>query len=211
MAKPAGQGFSLGLCKRSNFQVNRQQRTELGGEDGAGPSCAVENGGLWRHGTYLCSGTGVLLGAAKAAGRIGMQAKTMTAVLILAFSVIALVKFSISQWRMIWLTTANQPLSDSLRAATGIEAENIGPNDFGTLLGLCDELSPAINRATPWLREVRGYYKIVAKLEKACRSIQPALSSWAAAEMKTCSRYVAVVLDQNISIDLDRRAAVRSL
>jgi len=140
-----------------------------------------------------------------------MQAKTMTAVLILAFSVIALVKFSISQWRMIWLTTANQPLSDSLRAATGIEGESIGPNDFGTLLGLCDELSPAIKQATPWLREVRGYYKIVAKLEIACRSIQPALSSWAAAEMKTCSRYVAVVLDQNLSIDLDRRAAVRSL
>ena len=68
----------------------------------------------------------------------------------------------------------------------------------------------ASRRATPWLREVRGYYSIVAKLEKTCRSIQPAVAAWAASEMKTCSRYVAVVLDQNLSLDLDTRAAVRS-
>ena len=135
----------------------------------------------------------------------------MTAVIILAFSVMALVQFAISQWRMIWLTTANQPLSESLCAATGIEAETIGPNDFGKLLGLCDEMSPRLKMGTPWLREVRGYYSVVAKLEKGCRSIQPAVSAWASREMKTCSRYVAVLLDQNLSLDLDQRAAVRSL
>lgn len=151
------------------------------------------------------------MGATKPLGTVTLQAKTMTAVLILALSVVALVRFAISQWRLIWLTTANQPISDSLRAATGIESEAIGPNDFGTLLGLCDELSPRLTKGTPWLREVKGYYCIMAKLEKACRSIQPALSSWASREMKTCSRYVAVVLDQNLSLDLDQRAAVRSI
>jgi len=135
----------------------------------------------------------------------------MTAVLILTFSVVALAQFAISQWRMIWLTTANQPLSDSLRAATGIEAETIGANDFGKLLGLCDEMSPRAKKATPWLREVKGYYGVVAKLEKTCRSFQPAVAAWAASEMRTCSRYVAVVLDQSLSLDLDQRAAVRSL
>jgi len=50
----------------------------------------------------------------------------------------------------------------------------------------------------------------MASLQKACRSMQPALSAWATAEMKTCSRYVAVLLDQNLSLDLDRRAVVRS-
>jgi hypothetical protein len=135
----------------------------------------------------------------------------MAAVLILAISVLALVSFSISQWRMIWLTTANQPLSDSLRAATGIDAETIGANDFGTLVGLCDELSPRLKKGTPWLREVARYYRVVAKVEKVFRSIQPAVSAWASAEMKTCSRYVAVVLDQNLSLDLDQQAAVRSI
>ena len=134
----------------------------------------------------------------------------MTAALILVFAILALVQFAISQWRMIWLTTANQPLSDSLRTATGIETETIGPNDFGKLLGLCDEMSPRLKKGTPWLREVKGYYNVVAKLEKSCRTIQPALSAWAAAEMKICSRYVAVILDQNLVLDLDQRAAVRS-
>lgn len=135
----------------------------------------------------------------------------MTAVIILSFSVLALAQFAISQWRMIWLSTANQPLSDSLRAATGIDAEAIGPNDFGKLLGLCDEMAPLLKRGTPWLREVKGYYHVMAKLQKAFQSMQPALSAWASKEMKTCSRYVAVLLDQNLSLDLDHRAAVRSL
>jgi len=135
----------------------------------------------------------------------------MTAALILAFSLLALVQFAISQWRMIWLTTASQPLSDSLRAATGIEPESIGPNDFGKLLLLCDEISPRAKKATPWLREVKSYYGLVAKLERLCRSFQPGIAAWAAAEMSICSRYVAVVLDQNVALDLDQRAAVRSL
>jgi hypothetical protein len=134
----------------------------------------------------------------------------MTAAFILVFSVLALVQFAISQWRMIWLTTANQPLSDSLRITAGIDAESISAQDFGKLLGLCDEMSPLLKKGTPWLREVKGYYGLMAGLEKACRSIQPTLSAWATAEMKTCSRYVAVLLDQNLSLDLDRRAAVRS-
>ncbi len=135
----------------------------------------------------------------------------MTAVLILTFSVLALLQFAISQWRMIWLTTANQPLSDSLRAATGLDAEAIGADDFVKLLGLCDEMAPLLKKGTPWLREVKGYYQVMAKLQRACQSVQPALSTWASKEMKTCSRYVAVLLDQNLSLDLDQRAAVRSL
>lgn len=135
----------------------------------------------------------------------------MGAALILAISVLALCRFAVYQWRMIWLTTANQPLSDSLRAATGIDAESIGPKDFDTLLGLCDELSPQIRQATPWLREVRRYYGVLGKLEKAGQAVLPALSSWAAREMRICSRFVAVVLDQNLSLDLDRRAAVRPI
>lgn len=134
----------------------------------------------------------------------------MTAALILTFSLLALVQFAISQWRMIWLTTANQPLSEALHTATGFQADNVGPNDFDTLLGLCDELSPTIRKATPWLREVRGYYSIVARIQKVCESFLPALAAWAASEMKTCSRYVAVVLDQNLALALDTHAVVRS-
>jgi hypothetical protein len=134
----------------------------------------------------------------------------MTAAFILVMSVLALLSFSISQWRMIWLTTANQPLSDSLRAATGIETDAIGPNEFDKLLGLCDELSPLIKQRTPWLRELAFYHSLLTRFEKVVRSIQPTISVWAAQEMSICSRYVAVVLDQNLSVDLDRRAAARA-
>lgn len=134
----------------------------------------------------------------------------MGAIFILAFSVLALLRFAIHQWRLIWLTAANQPLSDSLRSATGVDGESVGAADFKTLLGLCNEISPDLKKSTPWLREVTMYYQLMRKFEGILRSVQPALSNWALAEMKTCSRYVAVVLDQHLSVDLDRRAAVHS-
>jgi hypothetical protein len=135
----------------------------------------------------------------------------MAAALILVISVVALVQFAISQWRLIWLTTANQPLSETLQATTGIDGSAIQPADFSALLDFCDELSPRIRKETPWLREVRWYYGLMAKVQRAFGSILPALGSWTASEMKTCARFAAVVLDQNLSLDLDRRAAARSI
>ena len=135
----------------------------------------------------------------------------MAAALILAISMLALLRFAVSQWRLIWLTTANQPLSDALRTATGLDAEAIEAKDFSTLLGFCDELSPLIRKQTPWLREVSYYYGLMAKVEQTLGSLLPSAGAWAAREMRTCSHYVAVVLDQNLSVDLDRRAAARSI
>jgi hypothetical protein len=134
----------------------------------------------------------------------------MVAVLILVISVCALLQFAISQWRLIWLTTANQPLSETLRATTGLDGSSIQPSDFRVLLDFCDELSPQIRKATPWLREVRWYYGLMTKMQNALGSLLPSLGNWAGNEMKTCARFVAVVLDQNLSLDLDRRAAARS-
>jgi hypothetical protein len=135
----------------------------------------------------------------------------MAAALILVISVLALTQFAISQWRLIWLTTANQPLSDTLRATTGLDGSAIQSADFDTLLGFCDELSPQIRKATPWLRQVSLYYGLMTKVQRAFGSVLPALGSWAANEMKTCARFAAVVLDQNLLVDLDRRAAARSI
>jgi len=135
----------------------------------------------------------------------------MAAALILTVSLLALLQFAISQWRLIWITTANQPLSDTLRAATGFDGSSVGANDFGTLLGLCDELSPTIRKATPWLREVTCYYRLMTTVRSVFGNVLPAMGSWASREMKTCARFVAVVLDQNLALDLDRRAAARSV
>src|SRR6266436_3925949 len=134
----------------------------------------------------------------------------MVSILILVFATFALVKFGISQWRAIWITTANQPLSDSLQVAAGIDGAAIGAGDFGTLLHLCNELSPELKKKSPWLREVTVYYRAVAKLEQVFRVTLPSMSVWAKGEMQICSRYAAVVLDQSLSMNLDRQLAARA-
>ena len=133
----------------------------------------------------------------------------MISLFILVFASFALVKFAVSQWRAIWITTANQPLSETLRTSAGIESEAIGAQDFRALLVLCDDLSPDLKRKSPWLKEVSLYYRVVSKLEQVFIFKLPSIATWANREMQTCSRYVAVVLDQNLSMSLDRRLAAR--
>jgi len=133
----------------------------------------------------------------------------MISFLILVFACLALGQFAISQWRTIWITAANQPISDSLRVTAGVEDAAIEAKDFGSLLDLCDHLSPGLRMKTPWLKEVSLYYRVVARLELLSKLKLPSLSSWAGREMKICSRYVAVVLDQNLAMNLDRRLAAR--
>jgi hypothetical protein len=134
----------------------------------------------------------------------------MVSIFILVFSGLALVKFGIAQWRAIWITTANQPLSDSLQLTAGIDGAHIGAGDFSTLLNLCNELCPDLKKKTPWLREVSLYYRAIEKLDHVFRVKLPAVSKWAESEMQTCSRYVAVVLDQSLSMSLDRQFATQA-
>jgi hypothetical protein len=134
----------------------------------------------------------------------------MVSVFILVFASFALVKFGISQWRAIWITTASQPLSDSLQLTAGIDSAAISGGDFQMLMNLCDEISPDLKKKSPWLREVSLYYRAVEKLDQAFRVKLPAISAWAKGEMQTCSRYVAVVLDQNLSMNMDRQLATRA-
>jgi hypothetical protein len=134
----------------------------------------------------------------------------MFSFLILAFACFALVKFGISQWRAIWITSASQPLSDALQLEAGIDGAAIEAQDFGSLMDLCDQLSPGLKKASPWLKEVSIYYRAVAKLEHAFRLKLPSISSWANREMQVCSRYVAVVLDQALSMNLDRQLAAHT-
>jgi hypothetical protein len=133
----------------------------------------------------------------------------MLSLCILLFSGFALIRFAISQWRAIWISSANQPLSESLQLAAGIDAAAIGARDFSRLMNLCDQLSPELKKSSPWLSEVSLYYRVVARLEQFSNSRIPSISTWASREMQTCARYVAVVLDQNLAMNLDRRLAAQ--
>ena len=134
----------------------------------------------------------------------------MLSLFILLFSGFALIRFGVSQWRAIWISSANQPLSDSLQLTAGIDAAAIGADDFGRLMNLCDELSPDLKKSSPWLSEVSTYYRAIAKLQQVSKSMLPSIANWASREMQTCARYVAVVLDQNLAMNLDRRLATQT-
>jgi hypothetical protein len=134
----------------------------------------------------------------------------MLSLCILLFSGFALIRFAVSQWRAIWISSANQPLSESLQVAAGIDAAAIGAQDFGRLMNLCDQLSPELKKSSPWLSEVSLYYRVVARLEQFSNSRIPSISTWASREMETCARYVAVALDQNLAMNLDRRLAAQA-
>jgi hypothetical protein len=134
----------------------------------------------------------------------------MLSLCILLFSGFALIRFAVSQWRAIWISSANQPLSDSLQLTAGIDAAAIGAGDFGRLMNLCDQLSPELKKSSPWLSEVSLYYRVVARLEQLSNSKIPGIATWASREMQTCARYVAVVLDQNLAMNLDRRLATQA-
>ena len=134
----------------------------------------------------------------------------MLSLFILLFSGFALIRFAVSQWRAIWISSANQPLSDSLQLTAGIDAAAIGADDFGRLMNLCDELSPDLKKSSPWLSEVSTYYRAIAKLQQVSKSMLPGIANWASREMQTCARYVAVVLDQNLAMNLDRRLATQT-
>jgi hypothetical protein len=134
----------------------------------------------------------------------------MVSIFILVFAGFALLKFGIAQWRAIWMTAANQPLSESLQLTAGIDRAHVDAGDFSTLMNLCNEMSPDLKKKSPWLREVSVYYRIVEKVEHAFRMKLPAISTWAKSEMQICSRYVAVVLDQHLSMSLDRQFATRA-
>ncbi len=134
----------------------------------------------------------------------------MLSLFILLFSGFALIRFAVSQWRAIWISSASQPLSDSLQLTAGIDAAAIHADDFGRLMNLCDQLSPDLKKSSPWLSEVSTYYRAIARVQRLSKSSIPSIANWASSEMRICARYVAVVLDQNLAMNLDRRLAAQT-
>jgi len=99
----------------------------------------------------------------------------MLSLFILLFSGFALIRFAVSQWRAIWISSASQPLSDSLQLTAGIDAAAIGANDFGRLMNLCDQLSPDLKKSSPWLSEVSTYYRAIARVQRLSSPASPVL------------------------------------
>ncbi len=128
----------------------------------------------------------------------------MIAVIICLVSVVAFAQFGLYYWRATISGIAAQAVSDRIRVAAGITHASIGAQDFDNIIILKD-LSPDLRGPNGSFWAIRAYYAGVQKLG----SIVPAMASWADAEMATCSRYVAVLMDQHLERNMVCAAQVR--
>lgn len=127
----------------------------------------------------------------------------MMSYLILIASAIGLTQFGVNYWRSLIAGTAAQPLSERVFAAAGLSGSTPGAEDFAKLASVL-RLAPAMDRPVK-LRGVQVYFSAMSALRHL-----PALSTWAQSEMSTCSRFLAVILDQRLSQNLTCAADARS-
>jgi hypothetical protein len=130
----------------------------------------------------------------------------MMAAVIFVISVVAFAQFGLYYWRATISEVAATAISDRIRAAAGITRTAIGPRDFYNIL-ILNRLTPDLRGPNGNFRAIRAYYFVVEKLGK----IAPLMAEWANAEMATCSRYVAVLMDQHLERNLACAAQVRGI
>ena len=130
----------------------------------------------------------------------------MVAALIFIVSVGGFVQFGLYYWRATISGIASQEVSDRIRVAAGIPRASIGAQDFRSILILKD-LSPDLRGPNGSFLAIRVYFSTV----KQIGSLIPAMASWANAEMTTCSRYLAVLMDQHLERNLTCAAQVRGI
>ncbi|HEY2646854.1 MAG TPA: hypothetical protein VGI34_07755 [Candidatus Acidoferrales bacterium] len=130
----------------------------------------------------------------------------MVAAIIFVVSIGAFVQFGLYYWRATISGVAAQAVSERILVAAGITHSTIGAQDFRSIIILKD-LSPGLRGPNGSFAAIRTYYSVVKKLGK----IAPAMASWADAEMATCSRYVAVLMDQHLERNIVCAAQVRGM
>jgi hypothetical protein len=126
----------------------------------------------------------------------------MIAAFIVVLSVAALLQFAISQWRAMWTTIAEQPLSEYFTTATGIAGDEIRAEHFDLLTRISEQVGASGKRSNLWLKEVRIYYRTIRALNQFCEKQFPAFAAWANHELVACSLYAAATLDQRLNSHL---------
>ncbi len=123
----------------------------------------------------------------------------MISALILVFSLAALVQFGFYCWRAAVVTLAAADVSDN----------TLEDKDFQALATLND-ICPELNNSSPRIPLVQAYYRAVERLSSSLTASFPSAAAWAQREMATCSRYMAVVVDQRLQRNQACFAALRS-
>jgi len=130
----------------------------------------------------------------------------MIAAIIFLVSMVGFAQFGLYYWRATISGIAAQAISERIRAAAGITHDGVFAQDFRSFIILKD-LSPDLRGSSGNFIVIRTYYSVV----KTLGSIIPAMASWANGEMATCSRYVAVLIDQHMELNMVCAAQVRGM
>jgi hypothetical protein len=133
----------------------------------------------------------------------------MTAALMLVVSIAALGQFAILYLRAVLISVAEQPLSGWVNSASGIAPGFMQSREFDKLLVL-SKMCPGLKAGDRRVNLVGIYYSLVAAIQHLTSKSLPACARWAETEMTTCTRFVAVVLDQRLAATQSVAAEIRS-
>jgi hypothetical protein len=128
------------------------------------------------------------------------------AAILFMVSTVALLQFGVHYWRAMIAGVASQCVSERIRAAAGISSTAVGAKDFRNIL-IIKDLTPELRGSNGSFMAIRAYYSIIEKLG----SIVPAMANWSKSEMATCSRYVAVLMDQHMARNMEAAAQMRGI
>jgi hypothetical protein len=85
------------------------------------------------------------------------------------------------------------PFSDRVRAAVRVKTTAVGAHDLQAILNAYD-LVPDLRGSGGSFRALRAYYALVEKLGR----FMPSLAKWSEAELTSCSRYAAFLVDRHL-------------
>jgi hypothetical protein len=123
---------------------------------------------------------------------------------ILAFSLVALIRFGVLYCRGIMLRTAELPVSEEVRTAARLSSEEITGRDFAALADM-HSMTPG---GSGGVTLVKAYYRAV-QLVGAIGKTQTACAEWAEREMAACARYVGVQIDGRLQMSFAEQVAGR--
>ncbi|MBZ5659150.1 MAG: hypothetical protein LAO08_01980 [Acidobacteriia bacterium] len=130
----------------------------------------------------------------------------MIAGILFMVSLVALIQFGVYYWRAVIAGVAAKTVSERIRVAAGLSTSSIGAQDFHNII-ILNDLTPDLQGPAGSFRAIRAYYSVV----KTLGSIIPAMSEWSKAEMATCARYVAVLMDQHLERNMATAAQMRGI
>jgi hypothetical protein len=109
-------------------------------------------------------------------------------------------------WRTKIANISTQPVSDRVRTAARISNQEVGVQDFRSILSL-HEHAPGLHGPSGNFRVLNNYFKAMERLGRW----MPSSAAWANAEMKICSKYAAVIVDQNLERNVARAAETNEI